>query len=95
MTRKEIVITDVTFAPASKVDQATGLVSYVACTWNGIARLDCMTIRRSREGQLYVGYRAKTNAWGIQFPYLRLLDDRVRESVERQILAAYRKRRAS
>jgi DNA-binding cell septation regulator SpoVG len=85
----------VSFVAASEADQAAGLLAYVSCTWNEAVRVDCLTVRRTREGGLYVAYQAKTDGRGRRRPFVRPIDGLARTQIERQVLAAFVGRRAS
>lgn len=79
---------DVRFTPASDTDAAVGLLAYVSCTFEGLLRLDGLTLRRTLAGRVTLTYPARTDRAGRRHPYYRPVDDDARLAIEAQVFAA-------
>ncbi len=76
-----IHISEVEFTPSDGDDERAGLLGYLQVTVNGSLRLDGLTLRRARAGQLEISFPRRRGSF-------RPLDDSTHRAMEGQILAA-------
>ncbi len=81
------LLADIRFQRASKQDLRTGLVGYLSFRY-GDVRLDGVTLRRTRAGELTLSFPAKRTREGREWPYVRPIDDETRSAIEAQVFAA-------
>ena len=87
MRDAELVVTEVTYTPASEHDERAGLLGYIAIVLNEALRIDGLTLRRSNDGRLYLAYPCRTDASGRRHPLSRPLDEEARRLIEDQVFA--------
>ncbi len=83
-------VDEVRFVAAGPWDQERGLLGYVSFRLNRGLRIDGVTVRRTRRGKLTLSFPARRGLTGCEFFFVRPTDSRVREEIERQVLAALR-----
>lgn len=83
-----IEITEVRFSASSSSDQARGMLGWIGFLIDGWLRVDAATLRRSRSGELYVAYPARSDAQGRQHYFLHPISDTARREVQCQVLKA-------
>ncbi len=82
MTR--ILVTDTTFTPAPDRDRERGLMGYLQVTLNEAVVLDGLTVRITVDGRRYLAYPSKSGRNGARHPYVRPLNEGVRETLQQQ-----------
>ena len=82
-----LVVRDVSFTPATEDHVDAGLLGWISFAVGDLLRLDGVTLRRTRDGRLALGYPARESA-GRKHPYMRPFDDRARRLLEQQVLGA-------
>lgn len=80
-----LVVTEAKFTRASDQDERQGLLGFVAVTLNDALRLDCLTLRRSAHGDLYLSYPARTDRSGERHAVVRPLGDIPRRVLQDQV----------
>ncbi len=75
------LLSDVRFVRGTERDAEQGLLGYVQVTVNGSLRLDGLTLRKTRAGQLEISFPRRRGSF-------RPLDDSAHRAMEGQILAA-------
>lgn len=81
-------ISAVTLIDAKPADVRRGLLGFVSCTLGGRVRLDGLTLRRSREGRLYVSFPRPRDARGRERSTVRPVDVASQREIEAQIFLA-------
>src|SRR5262245_56461190 len=84
----ELEITKVRFMAANPTHVANGLLGWVACTLNGILRLEGIALRRTADNRLALSFPSHRDAAGNHHFYLRPLSDAARREIEHQVLSA-------
>ncbi len=90
MSVSGIHVSEVRFSEATEQDEQAGLLGFVACTVNGLLRLDGIALRRTRAGDLVLSFPARRDRLGADHPIVRPLGNEVRRSVQDQVLLALR-----
>jgi len=72
---------------AGVADRAVGVIGFVRATIGGLV-VDGITVRRSRQGELVLGFPMHRDRHGKNHAVVRPADDEVRREITRQILAA-------
>jgi hypothetical protein len=80
-------VTDVAFSIAPPDDQARGLLGWARFTLDGVYVVDCASIRKTRSGRLALSFPVRGRG-AEQRVVLRVLDDRLRASIEAQVISA-------
>ncbi len=82
------LVSGVRFAPAGARDRASGLLGWASFVLGGIVRLDGVSVRRTRRGDLALSFPSRTGSSGQRFPFIRPLGDQIRRDLERQVIDA-------
>ncbi len=80
-------VDEVRFHAAERREQTTGLLGYVSFRLNRGLRIDGITLRRTRRGELCLSFPARRGLTGSQFFFVRPLDERTRKEIESQVFA--------
>ena len=83
-------VTSVTLTPSRPLDQAEGLLGWVAVELNGELVVTGITLRRTRQGDLDLSFPARTDRRGRKHPIVRV-DDELRAAIEREVLGELRR----
>jgi hypothetical protein len=81
-------VTDVSFSIATPRLAARGCLGWVSFVVDGTYRVDGATIRRTTSGRLALSLPVRRDAANREHVVLRVLDDRVRASIEAQVIRA-------
>jgi DNA-binding cell septation regulator SpoVG len=84
----DIVVSDIHFSVASQTDQAQGLLGFLKFTLNDALIIDGVSLRRTLNGSLTLGFPRRTDVRGNHHPIIRPTDDGVRQAITQQIAAA-------
>lgn len=63
----------------------TGLLGYLSFHYGDFV-MDGVTLRRKSDGRLGLSWPARTDRSGHRHPYVRPVDDQVRQAIEREVL---------
>ena len=87
MKGKWIHVSSVHIAPASDADVDRGLVGFVQFVLDDAVRIEA-AVRRTASGVLRLSFPERCDSRGRRHARVRPLDQRVRESIERQVFEA-------
>jgi len=74
-----------TWVAASEQDVHEGLLGYVSVTYGGLI-LDGITLRRTLDGRFALSFPSRSDRSGRRHPFVRPVDDVVRQEIERELL---------
>jgi DNA-binding cell septation regulator SpoVG len=80
------VISAVRFIPATDAEAERGLLAFVKIDFGPLI-LDGVTLRRTLDGRLTLGWPERTDRAGRRHPLVRPIDDEARRDLERAVLA--------
>jgi DNA-binding cell septation regulator SpoVG len=80
-----IEVTEARFSAAPGRDRATGLMGWLSIVINNSIKIDGLTLRRNRDGRLYVGFPRRR---GSEHYLVHPISDHARREVQHQILEA-------
>ena len=83
-----LLVADVRLVDAEPADMRRGLLGFVSCTLGGQFRLEGLTLRRSREGRLYISFPRPRDARGREHVNVRPLNAASQRDIEAQIFLA-------
>lgn len=83
-----LLVADVRLVDALPADVRRGLLGFVSCTLGGKVWLEGLTLRRSREGRLYVSFPRPRDARGRERSIVRPVDMASQRDIEAQIFLA-------
>ena len=81
-------VSEIRFHRAADQDVGTGLLAYVSFLLDGRIRLDGVTVRRTRDGDLTLVFPERRDSAGRRHPLVRPLDNETRRAIEQQVFAA-------
>src|SRR5688572_2413078 len=81
-------VRSIVFTPASPADRELGLIAYVRCIVGNSLQLDGLTVRRTAEGRLMVGFPKRRDAQGRQHSIVNPINAEARAAIEDAILRA-------
>jgi DNA-binding cell septation regulator SpoVG len=81
-------ISEVRFVPSFPEEQAAGLLGWTSFNLSGALRIDGVSVRRTREGRIYLSFPRRRDGSGREHDVLTPLDRRAREEIEAQVLSA-------
>ncbi len=88
--KPDLHVSEIRFIAAPDAERALGLLGWVSFLLNGAVKLDGITLRRTRAGDLVLSFPERRDASGKQHAYIRPISDAARRDVERQVFAALR-----
>ncbi len=81
-------ISEVRLKAATEGEQRTGLLGYLTIVVNDFLRIDGITLRRTRRGDLTLSYPERRDRSGQARSLVRPICNDARLEIERQVLAA-------
>lgn len=66
----------------------TGLLGWLTCRVNRALQLDGVALRRTATGRFTLSFPERTDSRGRRHPFVRPIDNDVREAIEEQVFAA-------
>ena len=82
------VVTGVSFTPAREME--TGLLGFVRFVVDGLIEVDCVSVRRTRKGNLALSFPVREDNQGRRHPVLKPKNDRARLLLEQLVLEQLR-----